>query len=639
MTKSLLLFVIFGVACVPVFAQDQPAEQQQQPAAEDQEKEKAEREKNAYRLLDQVIDEAQSLRLTENRVRVQITAADLLWDNNQGRSRSLFAMAAEGVAELNRSNQQNTNNRRGGAPNRWFQLRQELVLTAARHDAQLAYQLLASTKSPAPAIDVNQNARNRIQITPDDNLEQTLLGRIASLDPKLAATNAEQMMDKGTFPRTLPDVLTQLRKQDADAATKLADRTVKKLESTNLLDDNDAASLAQILIAPGPRPADANAKTTTPATTTGRVAVLDQGSYVELLGSIVDLALKANATASSNSAAGANNLRRNSPSVTFGSNTSQSGDAQLEQSNARRLLAGLQPALPLLDQYLPSKATSVRQKLAELGMNGSGSPVNFLQTFSALQGNPNADALMQAAASAPPQMQSRLYQQAAYQALDEGDTTRARQIATDHLQANARDAVMQRIDFREMAQKTDGVRLDQIRQVIARAQSDDEKLNLLLQIAGDTQKTNPKLANQLLDEAKQMTSRRATSYDQFDQQLRVAHAFAAVDPARSFEVLDPGISQLNELLTAAAVLNGFEVNLFRDGEMSMQAGSGLTGMLDRFGQELAQLARADLERSETLAGRFQFPEPRIMARLAIVQGLLGVKPTTNTQRPMNFFSN
>jgi hypothetical protein len=638
MAKWLLLFVILGVTCPPVFPQDQPAQQPQQPTAEDQEKEKAEREKNAYRLLDQVIDEAQSLRLTENRVRVQITAADLLWDNNQARARTLFSMAGEGVAELNRSSQQNNNNNRrgGGGPNRSFQLRQQLVLTAAQHDAQLAYQLLAATKLPATAADANQNARNRFQMSADDNLEQTLLSRVASLDPKLAATNAEQMMDKGTFPRTLPDVLAQLRKQDADAATKLADHTVTKLEAANLLSDNDASSLAQMLIAPGPRPADA--KAAAPATNTGRVAVLDQGSYVDLLGNVIDLALKAKApTPPTAVVAVPGNMRRDLQTIVNNSMQSQPTDAQIEQSNARRLLAGLQPALPMIDQYLPSKATAVRQKLAELGMNGSN--VNLFQTMSALQGNPNADALMQAAASAPPQMQPRLYQQAANQALDEGDTTRARQIANDHLQANARDALMQRIDFRELAQKADGVRLDQIRQVLARAQSEDEKLNLMLQIAGDLQQNNPKLANQLLDEAKQMTSRRATSYDQFDEQLRVAHAYAAVDPARSFEVLDPGIGQLNELLSAASVLNGFELNLFRDGEMSMQQGSGLTAMLNRYSQELAQLARVDLERSETLAGRFQFPEPRIMARLAIVQGLLGVKPTTNNQRAMNFFSN
>jgi len=44
------------------------------------------------------------------------------------------------------------------------------------------------------------------------------------------------------------------------------------------------------------------------------------------------------------------------------------------------------------------------------------------------------------------------------------------------------------------------------------------------------------------------------------------------------------------------------------------------------------LARSDFERSESLAGRFQFPEARIMARMAIVQGLLGVKPASGNTR-------
>ncbi|HEY3581279.1 MAG TPA: hypothetical protein VGK82_12070 [Pyrinomonadaceae bacterium] len=645
MTKLFLVLVILGVTFLPALAQDQPAAQPTaSPTAEDQEKEKAEREKNAYRLLEQVIDEAQSLRLPENRVRVQIVAGDLLWDSNQGRARSLFTMAAEGVAELNR-NQQNANNRRGGGPpNRTFQLRQELVLAAARHDAQLAYQLLASTKPPA-TIELDQNARNRIQLTPDDNLEQALLGRVAALDPKFAATNAEQMMDKGTFPRTLPEVLTQLQKQDADAAAKLANKTVKKLEGANLLSNNEAANLAQMLIMSGPRPANASADTTNTNTNTttqspqmGRAPVLDQSAYVDLLSNVVDLALKATA-ANQGTQHPVATLRRGVTTV-MGSNTqSQPTDEQIEQNGARRLLASLQMNLPLVDQYLPGKAAQVRQKLSELGMSGANSQMNFMQTMNALQGDPTADALVQAAATAPPQMQSRLYQQAAYKALDEGDTTRARQIATDHLQANMRDSVMQRIDFREMTAKADGARLEDIRQMVARAQSDDDKLSLLLQFASDAQKTNPKLANQLLEEARQMTSRRATGYDQFEQQLRVARAFVTVDPARSFEVFDAGISQLNELFQAAAVLNGFELNVFRDGELSMQAGSGLTNMVNRYGQELAQFARSDFERSETLAGHFALSEPRIMVRLAIVQGLLGARPTFGQPAPIRLFRN
>src|SRR5262249_43832822 len=124
-------------------------------------------------------------------------------------------------------------------------------------------------------------------------------------------------------------------------------------------------------------------------------------------------------------------------------------DAQLEQNGARRMLAGLQQLLPQIDQYLPRKAQLVRQEKREMGMSENNR--NIAQAFNVLQqGNANVDTLMQVAAMAPPGFQSRMYQQAAYQALDEGNVDRARQIATDHLQSNARDVVLQRIDFREM---------------------------------------------------------------------------------------------------------------------------------------------------------------------------------------------
>jgi hypothetical protein len=638
-----LLLALFCFSAAPLIAQDQPAQTAQQPSTEELDKQKAEREKNAYRLLDQIVDEAQSLRLTENRVRIQITAADMLWDQNQGRARSLFASAAEGIAEVGRTQSTNNNRRQvmpdgtsfqvfqGGGPQnmRTYQLRQELVLTAARHDAALAYQMLAATKPPANTQPTADARGPRPQLNSDESLEQTLLGRIAALDPKLAAQNAEQMMDKGQFPMTIPEVINQLYKQDADAAEKLGDKTVKKIQAANILARTETGGLVQALLRAGPRPASDEKNSTAQATVPGWTPVLGQSAYVDLLSTVVDAALKATPNTQNNQRGGGPvSVRRAGP----GANPPPPQpltDAQIEQTNARRLLAGLQQTLPMLDQYLPSKAPLVRQKMSELGLSNV-SPMNLV---SALQGNATADALVQAAAAAPQQLQPRLYTQAAYKALEEGDTERARQIANDHLQNNARDTVMQRIDFREMAKKAEGARIDEIRQAVARLQTDNEKIDLLIQVAGDMQKTNQKLAIQLLDEAKQIVSRRATSYEQFEQQLRVAHAFASVDPARSFEVLDPGISQLNELLQAASVLSGFEINMFRDGEMAMQGGNGLTAIVNRYGQEIAVLAKTDFERSEALAGRFQFTEPRIMTKLAMVQGLLNVKPLSGA-RPM-----
>jgi hypothetical protein len=628
-----LTILLISITAGQAFSQDPAPQASPQPSAEDIEKQKAERERNALRLLDQVIDEAQSLRLVENRVRIQISAADMLWERNQPRARTLFTQAADGVAELGRT-EPNQNNRRGQNIDRSaFQLRQELVLSVARHDAPLAYQLLAATKPPANTQSGPDNRNPRMAFNPEDNLEQVLLGRVAALDPKLAGQNAEQMIDKGQFPRTLPDVINQLQKQDSDAAAKLTDKTLKKIQAANLLTNNDAGNLAVQLLVFGPKMPTASTSSdgmtaAGSASISGRVTgVLDQSAYTDLLSTVVDVALKAQpqprpVQVPQRRGGGAG-------SVAIASTASPATDAQLEQAGARRLLSSLQATLSNVDQYLPSKASQLRQKLSEFGM-GDSSRQNFSQALMALQqGNANVDTLVQAAASAPPQMQSRIYQQAAYKAIDDGDTDRARQIATSYLQDNARDDVMKRIDARDMVKKAEGAQLDEIKMTLGRLQSDNERIDLLVTVASGLQTTNPKLASQLLDEAKQLTGRRATSYDQFNQQLKVAHAFATVDPARSFEVLEPGITQLNELLAAAAVLSGFEINLFKDGEMSFQGGSGLTGMISRYGQELSFLAKSDFDRAELLTGRFQFAEPRIMTRLAIVQGLLGAQVPQN----------
>jgi len=636
MKRSALLVIFLLIACfaTAIAQEQQPAK----PTAEELEKQKEEQTKNAFRLLDQVIDESQSLRLPENRIRMQIYAADVLWDRDQGRARSMFMVAGDAVAEMNRTEP----SPRPG-PNqvrRPSQLRQELVLAAARHDAPLAYQLLATTKPPLPAQQTDPRQSRQAQVIVEDTLEQTLLAAVAALDPKLAAQNADQLLEKGQFPYSLNTVISKLRTQDAEAATKLADKTVKRLQSANMLSNTEAGTLAMGLLNPGPRIAatseaakEANARSGSDS----RTPVLDQSLYVDLLGSVIDSALKAQ-PATQNNQRGPNNPRGGGGGATsfqgpggvvrvIAPNQSAPTEAQIEQGNARRILAGLQRLLPQVDQNLPGRSQAVRQKLTEMGMGDNNrSPMG--QMLNAFRGeNVTSEALMQTAAVAPAQIQPRLYQQAAFKALEEGNSNLARQIATDHLSdARLRDTVMQRIDFRELATKAEGIRLEEVRQNLARLPSDNERIDLLIQIANDVAAKNPKVQRQLLEEARQMTNKRATSYEHFEQQLRVAHAFASLDVARSFEILDSGISHLNELLSAAALLSGFETNVFRDGELPMQGGSALGTMVNRFGQEIALLAKTDFERSETLAGRFQFPESRIMARLAVVQGLLDVKP-------------
>lgn len=605
---------------------------------EQQQKEKEAAEKKATALLEQIVGEVQLLKLPENRIRVQIAAADMLWKRNEARARSMFSLAADGVAELMRGTDGNSQ--------RWAaQLRQELVLSAAQHDAPLAYQLLAATQSLTPTPDAGNDFRRP---RADANLEQNLLAQVATLDPKLAAQKVEEALTNGQYPNTLTQVISALQSQDKEAGTKLTAKVVSKLQSENMLANVQAETLAMSLLRAGPATASSTqAVANQPAAdqtnsssamssqaSFGNIAppLLGEAAYKELMNTLIDAALRATRQPPNSQGGQGNGRGRGNFGAAQNPNQSPLTDGQIEQQNARRLLAGLQMLLPQIDQYLPSRGTAVRNKMTELGINNSRMAFNQINT---LMQQGTADSLLAAAPAAPPAMQSRLYQQAAQKALDEGNVDRARQIANDHLDANTRDRVLQKVDFQLIAKKVQADNFDELRQALSSLHSDDERIDLLLQLAARAQKTagpqesgspseDSKLALKFLGEAQRLANRRATNYSHFDQQLRIADAFASLEPLRSFEVLDPGIAQLNELLSAAALLSGFEVNIFKDGELQLAGGSGLSDMVARYGQELAMLAKVDFARAESSANKFQLAEPRLMSQLAIVRNVLGV---------------
>ncbi|MDQ3473773.1 MAG: hypothetical protein M3447_08560, partial [Acidobacteriota bacterium] len=331
---------------------------------EDEQEEKAEKQKRAFILLEQVVDEAQLLRLPENRIRMQFGAAELLWASNEGRARSLFSQAAEGLAEMMRAPNPDAgaNERRNRNQSRMpFQLRSELVLTVARYDAPLAYQLLAATRPPAP--EVTASGFNF-----EDDLEQRLLAQVASLDPKLALQNAEDLLAKGKYPGSLLDVLIQLRAKDKEAAAKLEEKLLKRLVAANMLTTTEAGSLALSLLQPGPRAANAAATEATPARNQPYLAA---SGYADLMGSVIDAAIRAAPQAATNQPR-QNRVRSRggfSPNQ-VNANTTMSA-AEVEQMNARRLLSGLQMLITQVEQTLPARAQAVRKKITELGLNNN----------------------------------------------------------------------------------------------------------------------------------------------------------------------------------------------------------------------------------------------------------------------------
>ena len=653
MLKKIVPFVLLLVSVASVVAQDatsQTATAQQSPDPQQQQEEKAKLEKKALALLEQVVTDSQGLKLPENKLRVQIAAADMLWDKNAARARGLLtdagAMLGQMMVEVNRSDREDMM-----AIN---QLRQELVLTAGRHDADLGYQLLHSTQPPPQqqtqqALTLGPGRGNRPQVFFDqpggNNLEQQLLATVATTDPKYAYQKATESLDKNEFPPSLNRILTQLQTKDQELFKKLSDKTLNCLASDSLLGSGQATSVAMSLLMPGPVPANTSTATSsaaaapqpTPAANqNARQPVLSESSYHDLLDSAITAALSVTSTGP------INNLRGGPGGGGGGAVRVQRGpgqqaaqppdEAQIRQNNARSLLFSLQGMLPLIDQYLPERAQSVRQKLTDLGINSNNNqgPMNAMRAMMNQGGS--SDSLVTAASQAPPQIQSRLYQTAAQRAIDEGNIDKAVDIANNHLDENGRNAIMQAVDFKKLTTTASPEKLNEIKQKLAALPSDNDRIKYLIDLAKATQKDNQKLAIRFMDDARNLVSKRATDFDDFGNQIKVADAYAAIDPKKSFEILDAGIAHLNELLQAATVLNGFEVDIFKDGEMSMRTNDDLVGMVNRFGLELATLAKVDFEGARGTADKFQLLEPRMNARLLMVQGILGTRPLDNANR-------
>src|SRR6266436_2057805 len=106
--KKIVPFVIASgfILAIAAFAVAQDATSptanaQATPDPQQQQEEKVKLERKANALLEQVIAEAQSLKLPENRIRVQIAAGDMLWDKNPVRARGLFVEAGAVLAQMN----------------------------------------------------------------------------------------------------------------------------------------------------------------------------------------------------------------------------------------------------------------------------------------------------------------------------------------------------------------------------------------------------------------------------------------------------------------------------------------------------------------------------------------------------------
>lgn len=594
-----LLLALLLHAHAPAAAAQTPTETTPDAAAA--ERARAELERQALGLVEEALAEAQTLKLSENRVRAQATAARLLWPRDAKAARAAFKAAADGVAELNAAvdpeDPQFYNAAQAVA-----QLRAEMVNAAAPFDANLALEFLRATR---PTYGEALAAAGYGQPWQEQALEMSVVVHIAAQEPQRALKLAEESLDKGVTVSLL-GVVNQLTAQDPASASKLAGDIVRRLRPEDLRGQGEAGSVAQqllLLTRPAGNPPQYSAVIDGPVAVSLGRSVPDSGAPLldeQTRRELVEKVLTAVASAVPN------------------------------QGGGYSLFYALQMLLPELEKSAPARAAALRRKADELE-RGFNPYEQRMRPYREVMNTGTVEALLEAARKAPAEARDQLYMSAAWKAFNEGnDPERARQILENVASPQQRAQARREMELQGYWRAVRQGGYAEARQTAARLKTPEERVQALLQIAGRAAAAgDAETAGQVLEEARGLVETQTRGQQQFVYRLQVANAYAQFDRDAAFEVAESAVGRLDALLDAAETLDGFGQDAFKEGELKPQGGYIWNDLINQCAQSLALLARYDFERAAAAAGKFRRPEARTSARLNLAQGLLGVPATTS----------
>lgn len=590
LARSFALILIFSIT---VLAQ-QPAAT---PPTEEQRRAQQELERKTLALLDDVIKEADSFKQAENRIQVKASSAYILWKYDEARARILFRDVMASFTELlnNQPDADAPESARifGGVK----MLQGEIAQMLAARDPRMAREFLRATRPPNP----QPGKEGSAAMDPDEQMDMSLAVQVAERDPKLSLEIAEERLAKG-WPNQLLSVVTSLQAKDPEAASKLAGEIMAKLRSEKLADSDGARQTAIALLTAATVTTESGEKEKEVAAT--KTPLLEQAEVRELAEMLAGEALR--------------------------------GSGNYE------MMYMLRSAMPAITKYAPARAAQLKQKFSK-ATGGEGGVEEFEADDSAgmtfpdkmrsLMEKGSADELLTAASAAEPPMREWYYQRAAVKLAEDDNAEHARQIINEKVQdPNQRKTMLEQIDKAASMAEAERGKVEQSRRMLAALRTNEERAQLLAQLAiGAQAKGEKKIALKFLEEASAMINQRARNVRQLGAQLAVAHAFVQVEPARAFAILEPVVDQLNELLGAATLLYGFMLEeVVRDDELMLRPIVTLLGFAGgevfQYVNDLAVLARADFERTKNLVDRFQRGEARILMRMMLAQSVLDPSP-------------
>lgn len=495
------------------------AQQQTNLPDNDQKAADAALREKAFKLLDSLADQLGSLQSAENRARIGSNIAESIWSHDEEHSRNLFRMAAE---DIKLGLQQSRDERNSYQTLLVFQkLREDNIERIAKHDPELALTVL---KESFPAVvEATRTPDGEVpdQITRREHeLELRLAQKIGPRNIDVAIKLARQSLENG-FSDDLFLLLIRLSSKNREQAQSLYGDIVRKLSTADFKDDRQKnqyyypeLSLATKLVE----------RFTPPAA--------DDATYRELVNILLTKAI-------------AEGCDRAIPQ-----NENYASSANFCGHFGR--------LVPLMEKLYPAQARRLRQWAPEHGEYRPDTLTQSYEELNYLSVNGSVDEILELR-SKYPALNDEIMMRAINRAENDGDLERAEKITRSYPvnDPNYQRRLNERVEFYNMSEARLEEEWTKAEKSLVRLPP-KERAYSLLSAASFVALLNKKFALKILDQASGMADVYGPGEQQTKFQMGLALSYCLAKDDRGFAMMESLLPRLNELVSAAAKLDGFD---------------------------------------------------------------------------------
>lgn len=531
------------------------------------------------------------IRVPQTRIKIQIQAAQMLWEADEKRAVKYATDAIAGVkelyADLNPDQKEYTTNY-----HIIINLRQEIIQALMMRQPELALSFIRSTPAPPdPYGNVNQIDRS----WQDTGWELEIANQLYKKDPKRTLEVARESLKTGYSPNYTSTINT-LKQQNPEMAAELANAVANKLLGEKDKKSSQVATLIVGMLQTCAIPKSANTNGD------GQPAgLISPDQYRDLLQKAATDALAFRPP----------NFNTYSP----------------ERDYAWQLLNGLNSMGAEVDTVMNGGAAAIQKRLDEF--NTANNPqLNEINKYNTAINDQNVpvDQTLEMLDKAPKELQNQLYIQLAGRAASNGDLDKARQIIKDHItNAYERHMALVNVEQQGMYRAISTGKTEEALRSAANIANPQERAYLLSQLINQIGPGHKRAAAlNLLEQARALLAPSVQAQDQaqLNALFEIARAFSRYDSKRAFEIVDPLVDQFNELCTAAKTMDGFGSEFFDHDELNFNNGNPVGNAAQQMTSTLGTLGLTNFERAKLTADRIRLTEVRLRAYLDLAQQAL-----------------